>query len=244
MAHGYKALQNWNEWLAEQFLGNSVLEEEKQGLSVLLRQHYGKHALLIGVPHQATLLTSLDLPCHTLISPMLGRHHPIGTIESDFHELPIMTGSIDLVILPHTLEFVDNPRHLLSEACRIVKPEGLIAICGFNPYSTWNLRHYPWSSNFIQPRKIKAWLRLAYFMMEQQRSLLFRPPVNHQVIYNKLHFMENLFRKCCPMIGGAYILLARAKVVPLTPIRMKWTQQLSGIRISTTMTGHIARHSK
>ena len=49
-------------------------------------------------------------------------------------------GSIDLVILPHILECIDNPRQLLAEACRIIKPEGHIIICGFNPHSLWGLK--------------------------------------------------------------------------------------------------------
>src|SRR5690606_5823540 len=103
-------------------------------------RHFGKHAVLIGVPHQYELLKSTAIPCHSLITPIISHAHEHGLIEGDLHELPILTGSIDLVLLPHTLEFVDNPRQLLSEACRIIKPEGLIVVSGFNPYSTWGLR--------------------------------------------------------------------------------------------------------
>src|SRR5438093_12093821 len=88
-----------------------------------------------------------------------------ANIESDLHELPILTGSIDLVMLPHTLEFVDNPRQLLAEACRIIKPEGLILVCGFNPYSTWGIKKMltknkkaSWMGNIIQVNLVKAWL--------------------------------------------------------------------------------------
>jgi SAM-dependent methyltransferase len=167
------------------------------------------------------------------------------------HELPILTGSIDLVMLPHTLEFVDNARQLLAEACRIVKPEGLIAICGFNPYSAWGLRKAftkhktpPWSGNFIYSYKIKNWLQLVGFEMEKQQSILFRPPISRPELFQKLQFLEYIGSKCFPMLGGVYILLARAKVIPLIPIRMQWKQQLSGIRLPAKMPGHIARHSK
>lgn len=244
LTHSYRTLQNWDSWLARDFLGSSLLEEEHDSLKKLLMRHYGKHALLIGVPQQQTLLKSVDIPFHSLMTPLSHREERAGIIESDLHEMPILTGSIDLVVLPHTLELVDNPRHLLNEACRIVKPEGLIAICGFNPYSAWGVKKYSWQGNLIPSRKIKNWLGLADFALEKQESILFRPPTKRKSLYTKLHFLENIGSHCFSILGGAYILLARAKVIPLTPIKMKWKQQLSGIRISTTMSGHIARQSK
>ncbi len=250
MAHGYRTLQHWDHWLAHQFLGKSLLDAEEKLLAKLVERHFGKHALLLGVPHQADLLKATKIPCHSILSPVIVREKIPGYIEGDFSELPIMSGSIDLVLLPHTLEFIDNPRQLLAEACRIVKPEGLIAISGFNPYSAWGLRKLlakhktvPWASNFIRSHKVKSWLHLADFEMEQHTSVLFRPPVSNQALYKKLHYLERLGSKCFPMFGGAYMLLARAKVIPLTPIRLKWKQQLSGIGMST-ISGHIARRSK
>lgn len=252
MAHGYRNLQHWNQWLSQQFLGKSILETEAHQFSRMLDRHFGKHAVLIGVPHQYALLNATKIPCHALVTPLTIKEKKSGFIEGDFHEIPILTGSMDLVMLPHTLELVDNPRQLLSEACRIIKPEGLIAISGFNPYSTWGLRKLlvknkksmPWGANFIHSAKIKSWLQLSDFAMEKHQSALFTPPVNHPGLYKRLHFLEKLGSVCLPIFGGVYVLIARAKVIPLTPIRLKWKQQLSGIRISRTITGHIARQSK
>lgn len=252
MTHGYRHLQHWNQWLSKEFLGGNLLEAEQSLLTGLLERHFGKHALLIGVSHQLNLLNATTIPCHTLLSPLA--HHkenPSHYVEGDLHELPFLTGSIDLVMLPHTLEFVDNPRQLLAEACRIIKPEGLIVICGFNPYSLWGLykqlsqhRVSPWTGHFMPPHKVKGWLGLADFEMEKQAMLMFRPPLKNSALFQRLHLVETIGRNLFPMCGGVYILLARAKVVPLTPIRLKWKQQLSNIRLSTTISGHIARRSK
>jgi hypothetical protein len=80
---------------------------------------------------------------------------------------------------------------------------------------------------------------LADFQMESQKSMLFVPPINRPRLHNKLHFLETVGSKFFPFFGGVYILLARAKVIPLTPIKLKWTQQLSSM--SSTISGHIAR---
>ena len=245
MAHSYRTLHQWDLWLRQTFLGDSLLKVEKKLLTQLLTHHFGKHALLIGVPHQYLLLNSAVISMHSLVSPLALHENNINYIESSFRELPILTGSVDLVLLPHTLEYTDNPRQLLAEACRIIKPEGLIGICGFNPYSTWGLRkfmlknqHIPWASNFIHARHIKSWLQLADFKMEKQLYTLYRPPILNQHFYEKLYFIEKMGKKLCSMLGGVYIILARAKVLPLTPIKMKWKQQLSGLRIPTIISSH------
>ena len=251
MAHGYRTLQQWNQWLDHQFLGQYLLQTEQNALNTLLKQHYGKHSLLIGVPSQYRLLENTNLPCHWLITPVIDSEKKISYVEGDLKDLPFLTGSLDVVILPHTLEFINHPRQLLAEACRVIKPEGLIVICGFNPYSLWGIHKLmtssktpPWSSNFIQAQKIKHWLRLADFIMEDKKTTLFRPPIKQKSLFNKIDFMEKMGQICFPIFGGVYILVARAKVIPLTPIKMKWKQQLSGIRISTSISGHIARRAK
>jgi hypothetical protein len=104
-------------------------------------------------------------------------------------------------------------------------------------------KNVPWESNFIRPSKIKSWLALVDFEMEKHTSVLFRPPVSNQGIYKKMQYLERIGSKCFPMFGGIYMLLARAKVIPLTPIKLKWKQQLGSIKIST-ISGHTIRQSK
>ena len=89
----------------------------------------------------------------------------------------------------------------------------------------------PWSGNFIPAAKIKKWLLLADFELEKQSMVLFRPATQHLSLYNKLKFLEWLGKKCYKPWGGVYILKAKAKVIPLTPIRMHWKQELSGLRL-------------
>ena len=54
---------------------------------------------------------------------------------------PIRTGcrsrenTIDLIVMPHALEFTDDPHLMLREAWRVIRPEGQIVISGFNPFS-------------------------------------------------------------------------------------------------------------
>lgn len=248
MAHGYHILQHWNNWLHRDPLGNRLLNIEQTILNQLLKRHFGKHVVLVGVPQQRHLLQATTLPIQTLISPLAHREEMPGEIESNFIDVPILSASVDLVLMPHTLEYVENPRRLLSEACRIVKPEGLIVLLGFNPASMWGVRRMlsqrktvPWTGNFISAHKVKNWLGLSDFAMEQQQAILYRPPLMKDKMFGRLQFLENVGRLLYPCFGGIYVMVARAKVLPLTPIRMQWKQRLNGFRISPTVTGPIAR---
>jgi len=235
----YRTIQQWDLWLT-QFLGHSVLEAEKKFLLHSLATYFGKQGLLLGVPHQNELLKASVTAHQIVLTPIISKTRQIKTIESDFDELPISTGRVDLVLLPHTLEYLDNPRQLLSEACRIVKPEGHIVILGFNPISMWGIRKFfskknkgvPWSSNFIRAASIKEWLALADFELVKQNTLLFRPPLKHHGLYRKLNFLEWVGNKCYGYFGGVYVLIAKAKVIPLTPIRLRWKQSLSSMRVT------------
>jgi SAM-dependent methyltransferase len=239
LAKTYRKIQHWDRWLGH-FPGESVLTAEKKFLPHLLAQYYGNQALLIGTPRQHVLLKSCDIPNQYLLTPLLshGHHGNIRTIESELHELPVASGSIDLVVLPHILEQIDNPRQLLSEACRIIKPEGHIIICGFNPHSLWGLKKLwvkndaaPWSGNFINASSIKKWLGFADFELMKQSTLLFRPPVNNESVFNKLKFLEWFGRKSHIPFGGVYTLVAQAKVIPLTPIKLRWQQKLYDVKL-------------
>jgi len=229
----YRTIQQWDYWLAQD-LGVNLLETEKEYLSHKLVEQYGKHILLIGVPHQYELMKQSTISNQVLLTSIINRHKHKNCIESEYYKLPIIPGSIDLVIVPHTFEFIDNPHQLLIEACRVVKPEGLIIIFGFNPFSFWGLKKWsvksknmPWQGSFIYSNKIKNWLKLADFELIKQDMLLFRPPMANYTIFKKLQFLEWVGKKIYAPFGGVYVLTARAKTVPLIPIRLRWKQKVS-----------------
>jgi len=240
----------WNQWL-DNGLGQLTQRSEQQLLENFLNGTYGKHAVLIGLPRQIELIKALDLPCHLLLTSLPDHQkRDINTIESNLHELPIASGSVDLVILPHILELVDNPRQLLSEACRIVKPEGHLIICGFNLYSLWGLTKVLRPKNEFMPKHhylhqgtLKKWLHLSDFELVKQSQILYRPPVQNAGVLNKLQFMEWLGNQCHLPWGAIYVLMAQAKVLPLTPIRLRWKQRIPAVSVPTSIPGPTARNS-
>ncbi len=245
MAKTYRKIQQWDRWLGH-FPGHRILSAEQDVLPSLLPGSYGNQALLIGTPHQQGLLNAITIPNRYLLTPLVihGRLNSTQTIESELHELPIASGSIDLVVLPHILECVDNPRQLLSEACRVIKPEGHIIIFGFNPASLWGMRQswskdatHPWPGSFIKSSAIKQWLGFADFELVKSTTFLFRPPVKHERTFQNLQFLEWVGRMTHLPMGGIYSLVAQAKVIPLTPIKLRWKQKLSDVKLTASIGG-------
>jgi SAM-dependent methyltransferase len=228
------------------------MEMEVKQISTLVDRHFGKHAVVLGVPSQYPYLNAVNIPCHSLITPLHHKENEYGFIESHFQELPLLTGSVDLAILPHTHELIDNPRQLITEACRIIKPEGMIAITGFNLYSLWGLWHLiktkhkkmPWKGHPVLAQQVKNWLQLYDFNIENHQTILFRPLIKQVSLFERLALLDKIGRICTPRLGCIYIVLARAKVSPLTPIKLKWRQQLTSIRMSTSFSGYSVRREQ
>ena len=58
----------------------------------------------------------------------------------DCEALPFPDQSLDLVVLPHTLEVSRDPHATLREVERVLVPEGRVIISGINPLSLWGQR--------------------------------------------------------------------------------------------------------
>src|SRR5208283_2459508 len=63
-----------------------------------------------------------------------------GDLVADLAQLPIQSGVVDAVLLPHTLEYAADPYAVLREADRVLGAEGQLIVLGFRPGSPWGLR--------------------------------------------------------------------------------------------------------
>ena len=85
--------------------------------------------------------------------------------------LPIQTESMDLVVLPHILEFDASRFQTLREVNRVLKPGGELVMLNFNPFSLsvrfqflWDLKLADsWRAHFISKARVLDWLKLMNF---------------------------------------------------------------------------------
>jgi SAM-dependent methyltransferase len=136
------------------------------------------------------------------------------------HELPLATHSIDLVLLPHVLEFAAEPHAILREVDRVMMPEGRLVIVGFNPWSLWGLRsalgfsrnEIPWNGRFVSLLRVKDWLALLGFDVNAGRLVGYAPPFDNAKLRRRFGFMEPAGDRWWAVGGAVYMLQAIKRV--------------------------------
>lgn len=147
--------------------------------------------------------------------------------------LPFEAGSVDVLVLPHVLEFAASPHAVLREAERVLIPEGHLLVLGFNPWSLFGLWRLaagwrgsaPWHGRFVGLSRLRDWLALLGFDIEHVHKLSYRPPLKRERLYARLEFVERLGRHFWPFFGNVYVVLARKRVLAVRPIRASWARQ-------------------
>ncbi|MDR1530543.1 MAG: class I SAM-dependent methyltransferase [Burkholderiales bacterium] len=184
---------------------------------------FGFYALQIGLP-QYTMLEQTRIPnCWSL------DFDAPAQVFADPHALPFPEDSLDLIALPHTLEFTDDPHQILREAHRALRAEGRLLITGFNPYSLFGLCRRlhkrdepPWNNQFISPYRLKDWLSLLGFDLAGGAFAVYVPPFANEKWLHRAQWFEKAGDRWWPIAGGIYFLHAIKKVVGLRLVTSIW----------------------
>lgn len=214
-------------------LGQRVLATEQEQLDEILPDLFGYHILQYGYPAKADYLSASRIVNKTLLfldeSEIKSN---LNAIYTSAEELPVATDCIDVVVLPHVLEYSKDAHKLLREMERVLIGDGHIVIIGINPLSLWGLWHLflcwwnemPWSGQLISMHRIKDWLSLLDFEVKKINCFFYSPPIRNPRWLKKFLPLERLGRYCWPVLGGLYVVVAQKRTVPLNPIKMSWQQ--------------------
>ena len=210
--------------------GKSLLNAEKKLLREELPNLFGYHIIQMGSLEDENFLSSSRISHRVLFDLLPQDSHTPGNPVCHSSYLPIDANSVDVVLLPHVLEFEEDPHEILREIERILIGEGHLLIMGFNPLSLWGLWHAmfawrenpPWSGHFYRSARVRDWLGLLGFDVIKTRHLFFRPPVRTNWIMNRLGFLEKLGNYLWPWLGGTYLIIGKKRLMPLTPTKTEW----------------------
>jgi SAM-dependent methyltransferase len=226
--------------------GQYLLAWEQGRLDRAVADVFGYHALQVGLPEIDTLRlnrmphrwVSHDglappprLHCAPPVDPELAST-PVATpvaLSCDPDALPFPNNSLDLVVLPHTLELAEDPHRALSEATRVLVPDGRMVIVGFNPASLWGLRqrlgrvrrglalgaqdlYLPSEGEFINYWRLRDWMRLLGLEIQAGRFGCYRPPVRTDKWLQRWDWMEPAGDRWWPVLGAVYFLVAVRRV--------------------------------
>ncbi len=223
--------------------GRLMRSAERDVLRARLPNIFGYHALEIGceggggcsleasrIRNRVRLCTSAD-----------GRRDEYASVCGSMQSLPIASDSVDVVVLPHLLEYEREPHAVLREAERVLMPEGHLLVSAFNPWSLLGVRRLfsacrparHWQGHFFSETRIRDWLALLGFEILSVDRFFYRPPFGHEHMLGKLEFLERSGARFWPIFSGCYLLLAKKRVATLTPLPNRWRprRQLSGAGI-------------
>jgi len=219
-------MTNLHDWFKTP-LGRYLLEREQASVDRMVSDIFGFNAMQMGLP-QVDFLRASRIPFR-FTADAEGKVQ----LRSDPCNLPVASQSIDLLVLPHVLEFSVNPHQVLREVERVLIPEGRVIISGFNPWSLWGVWHmmnrsrgeYPWRGKFVPLLRLKDWLALLGFEVIAGHMCCYAPPVNSESWLYRFSFMESAGDRWWGMGGGAYFLQARKRVHSMRLIMPRWYER-------------------
>lgn len=217
------------DWFSR-FPGQSLLAVEAHALRAVWPSLFGITAVQLGCLGPVDLLEDCNAPVRTLFDLPDMPGSAVSRICGLPEYLPFDQRSIDLMLLPHTLEFATDPHQVLREVSRVLSPEGHLVILGFNPFSFWGLRRVltrrhrsaPWNGDFLHLARLKDWLKLLDFDPVQGRMLYYRPPLASEKTMERLRFLERAGDRWWPMTGAVYLMVAKKRVPGMMLLRPEW----------------------
>lgn len=195
----------------------ALLERELVALAPILSGAYGNYGLSLRPrqdvvalpPHLLGKIVELDVDEDGFLS---------GAVRCAPWQLPFASESFKLLIVQHALEQIADADACIAELARVLAPEGIALMLGFNPLGTWR----PW----LMRRGRGLRLRSA----QACKSLLAREQIDTlQVRFPGLLWPragattdpEMTSHSPLARFGSSWLLIARKRRSTLTPVRLR-----------------------
>ena len=215
-----KELEHW----FQTKVGRSLLASQRRRLSKLIERCYGFHQAEIAVSHRIPVGNGSSLGHRFIVVPQVESDMPDYCLVSHSTELALDHDSADLVILHHALDFSEDPHQTLREVERILKPNGNLALVGFNPMSLWGAikllsptKSGVWRNRFLSGRRVADWLSLLNLRVDMMRYYYYAPPINSVGVLSRFSWIESIVNSKVPL-GAYYVIMAQkqqiARIMP------------------------------
>ncbi len=230
--------------------GRYLLEWEQRAFDEAVTDLFGYHALQLGltdidalrasrISHRWLLSSDPDVLLSPAPPPGLASAKRVALI-ADSAALPFEANSLDLLLLPHTLDLSSDPHGTLREVERVLVPEGRVIISGLNPASLWGMRQrrsrffqrLGWGQQFlpeagdaISYRRMRDWMRLLSFEVEASRFGLYRPAFGNPAWLDRFAWLDRAGDRWWPIFGAVYFVTAVKRVRGMTLLPASWRKR-------------------
>ena len=161
-------------------------------------------------------------------------------MAADVLNLPIANDVMKIVMLPHTLDFCNDPYQVLREADRVLTADGHMVIIGFSPWSQFGMRrsiirwqrNVPWSGSFYSRNRVTDWLSVLNYRVHDSRAFYLRPPIQSVKVLERMKLLEKN-QRWLGLLGGLYLLHVRKQTLPMTPAKRPWIPQRQRLQVGS-----------
>lgn len=241
-----KSRQDFREWYGTTTCGRILQSIEAAYLQNFVQLTYRQTILQVGVLGTEHIFIAEDFK-NQFFTLSLDSDNQCSrgiALRGDVHALPVATSSIDLLIFPHVLEFVENPHAALREVDRVLKPEGQLFVLCFNPLSVraWAQSSLPrtafGSFRPIPPYRVLDWLSL--LNLDARFHAGFSTATAEVIVGPRTWFQYSR-----AYLSMSYAVRAIKRTYTLIPIQPSWVpaQGLLAGQIAETSLTHQPRHS-
>lgn len=168
-------------------LGQNIQDLEASYLKTQLFLYYGQRIIQLGaLGWEYRFLDEYWLPNLYVVEELFqasGKKDSKVSCLSSYETLAITSEIADWVLIPHRLEYESNWKIVLEEAERILKPEGILFVLGFNPWSLPHLKQllcrkkssFPECSDLLSSDTVMRMLQALNF--EADNRIFFYPKI-------------------------------------------------------------------
>ena len=236
-----------NDWF-ESSLGQSLLEQERLHCRKLVPSGYYPRSLQVGLP-SVNFLDGIETGgrffigqhvLHTHGEPGASGSDPLQCAVAKASAMPFADKTHNLIVLPHTLDFCDDPHSVLREVNHILVPQGCVVITGFNQVSMWGAvrlmmkgaKRQPWNGNYRRVGRVQDWLSLLGFELVGAIMMTYQPPLQNEKWRSKLEFIDRAGARWWPGLGAVYVIIWRKKEIVASGravTRLQWKRLFPGM---------------
>ena len=204
---------------------------------------FGYHCLQVGDLAGEDLLSASRILGRAIVDIDGGAPHgPYPLVRGAATALPIDSHAVDVVVLPHVLEFEPRPHDALRETSRVLVPEGRLLVLGFNPVSVIGLKRMlkhraadaPWCGTYFSAGRLRDWLTLLGFDIVDQRPCFASGNGAGHGTPGERPGVRAYAEWMPPALASARLVVAKKRVNAMLPVRARWKpkRRLAGVGLA------------
>lgn len=223
-------LQEWFKTPA----GSALYDQESRLVDKELARLFGYYLVQIGCVSERSLLQTSRVKTKLVLDDLLRTDLADSLVVADLDFLPLSQDSVDVVVMPHSLESVADPYHLVRQVDAMLIADGSLVITGFNRFGCSILRSRLGSArrefkqaNLLSMHRVIDWLNLlGYDIQVAQHGPIScfnkRSGRLGSWFWSMVEGFERWLDRVGIHLGNVYIVVAKKRVITPKPVGLDW----------------------